>query len=128
MVTSSRVCLHSMSSSSSSIRQDAVMASRGEQTVVQLQDWLLWHCYSLQSARLVLLSDLVVRPVLLLALQDSWAPPMLSVGFLALESPPGQKLPAEQGRQLREVPFRDWNVPGGHTAAGNQAAVAAASQ
>jgi hypothetical protein len=84
-----------------------------------------WCCYSLQSARLVLLCDMVVRPVLLLMLQDTCALPMLSVGRLALGSPPGQKLAAAQGWQLRVVPLRNCAVPGGHTAGRNRAAAAA---
>jgi hypothetical protein len=65
-----------------------------------------WH--SLQSAALVLLWDLVVRPSVPLALQEFMPPPMLSVGSRALRLPPGQKLPAGHTWQDLEVPLRNW--------------------
>jgi hypothetical protein len=66
---------------------------------------------------LLLLSALVVRPSVLLALQERATPPRLSRGRRAVLLPPGQKLPSGQGAQVRLLPDNTWYVPDGHTAA-----------
>ena len=110
--------------SCSSMRPDTTQCTCITAAVGLLGAGCCWCCYSLQSARLVLLWDLVVRPVLLLTLQDIGLPPMLSVGLLALGSPPGQKLPVVQGTQVLGVAVLFWKVPGGQTAAAAAAAAA----
>jgi hypothetical protein len=50
---------------------------------------------------LLLRCALVVRPSVLLALQERATPPRLSVGRRAVGLPPGQKLPIGQGAQVR---------------------------
>jgi hypothetical protein len=60
--------------------------------------------------------NLVVSPSLPSGLHGFKTPPRLSAGVFAASSPPGQKLPTEQGVHARVLFVTVWNVPGGHTA------------